>query len=208
MPHRPATRIFIASIKRIDMVVSRGKVYLIAAPANTMQTIKNRQAEQGSFTTLFLNNRELLSKYRHPTKMVILLFAAPLLRIGFCQTPHAQTSPKTNSSIRTSPQPHPSVRHNSNQKGANPQGYLLQGAWSDCLDCNAIFMIEGRRVNFFDEIGSDEKAGQTYWKISNNKLSFCYSGGLVVTDTIIKLTKDSLVTYRKDAGMARFVRLK
>ena len=69
-------------------------------------------------------------------------------------------------------------------------------------------MIEGRRVNFFDEIGSTQKEGQTYWRISSNKLSFCYSGGLVVTDTIIKLTKDSLVTYHKDTGLGRFVRLK
>ena len=69
-------------------------------------------------------------------------------------------------------------------------------------------MIEGRRVNFFDEIGSDEKAGQTYWKIASNKLSFCFNGGLVVTDTIIKLTKDSLVTYHNGTGFGRFVRLK
>ena len=49
-------------------------------------------------------------------------------------------------------------------------------------------MIEVRRVNFFDEIGSDEKIGQTYWKIASNMLCFSFDGGLVVTDTIIKLT--------------------
>lgn len=145
--------------------------------------------------------------------MVILLFAARFLQLIFCQTPAAQTSPKLNPSIRISPKPLPSVRRNSTQKGLNPQVALLQGAWSDCRDCNAIFWIEGRRINFFDEIGSDQKEGQTYWKISANKLSFCYSGGLVVTDTIIKLTKDSLVLYRRDqeAGVvsySRYVRLK
>jgi hypothetical protein len=114
--------------------------------------------------------------------MAILLFAAHLLRIVFCQTPTAQTSPKINTSIRTSPKPPPIVKHNSNRKGLHPQASLLQGVWSDCLDCNAIFWIEGRKVNFFDEIGSEQKEGQTYWKMANNKLSFCYSGGLVVTD--------------------------
>lgn len=140
--------------------------------------------------------------------MVTLSFPAPLLIIGFGQTSSAQTSPKSNSVVRTSAKPHPSVKRKLNQKGMNPPASLLQGVWSDCRDCNAIFMIEGRRVNFFDEIGSDGKAGQTYWKIANNKLSFCYSAGLVMTDTIFNLTKDSLVTYRKGAGMARFVRLK
>ncbi|GAB3849980.1 hypothetical protein GCM10028822_14700 [Hymenobacter terrigena] len=95
-----------------------------------------------------------------------------------------------------------------NRTVMNPPASLLQGVWSDCRDCNAIFWIQGRRVNFFDEIGSEEKAGQTYWKMANNQLSFCYDGGLVVTDTIIKLTKDSLVTYRKSAGFGRYVRLK
>ena len=140
--------------------------------------------------------------------MVILLFAAHFLRIGFCQTPHAQTSVKINSSSRPSLKPHPSVRPKPHRKGWNPPAYLLQGVWSDCRDCNAIFWIEGRRVNFFDEISSDQKEGQTYWKMVNNQFSFCFSGGLVVTDTILKLTKDSLVTYHKGAGMARFVRLK
>ncbi len=145
--------------------------------------------------------------------MTVTFFAAYLLSSSVSQTPNAQTSPKTTSTIRTSPKPYPSVRRNSNRKGVNPQASLLQGVWSDCVDCNAIFIIEGRRVNFFDEIGSDEKAGQTYWKISNNKLSFCYSGGLVVTDTIIKLAKDSLVLYRRDkeagvVGYSRYVRLK
>ena len=52
-----------------------------------------------------------------------------------------------------------------------------------------------------------------HWKVANNKLSFLYKGGLVVTDAIIKLTKDSLVLYRRDkvagdVGYSRFVRLK
>jgi len=140
---------------------------------------------------------------QHP-KMATLPFLAPLLIIGFCQPSSAQTSPKINSVVHTSAKPHPSVK----RQGMNPPAFLLQGVWSDCRDCNAIFMIEGRRVNFFDEIGSTQKEGQTYWRISSNKLSFCYSGGLVVTDTIIKLTKDSLVTYHKDTGLGRFVRLK
>ena len=100
------------------------------------------------------------------------------------------------------------MRSKPHRKGWDPPAYLLQGVWSVCRDCNAIFWVEGRRVNFFDEIGSEEKEGKTCWKMVNNRLSFCYSGGLVVTDTIIKLTKDSLVTYRKDAGFGRYVRLK
>lgn len=136
--------------------------------------------------------------------MATLPFLAPLLIIGFCQPSSAQTSPKINSVVRTSAKPHLGVK----RQGMSPPAFLLQGVWSDCRDCNAIFMIEGRRVNFFDEIGSDEKAGQTYWKIASNKLSFYFDGGLVVTDTIIKLTKDSLVTCHKGAGFGRFVRLK
>ena len=136
--------------------------------------------------------------------MATLPFPAPLLIIGFCQPSSAQTSPKINSVVRTSAKPHLGVK----RQGMSPLAFLLQGVWSDCRDCNAIFMIEGRRVNFFDEIGSDEKAGQTYWKIASNKLSFYFEGGLVVTDTIIKLTKDSLVTCHKGAGFGRFVRLK
>jgi hypothetical protein len=145
--------------------------------------------------------------------MALLLFAAYFLQLLFCQTPTAQTSPKRKVSLRISPKPSPSVRHNSNRKEVNPRASLLQGVWSDCLDCNAIFWIEGRRVNFFDEIGSEQKEGQTYWKMANNKLSFCYSGGLVVTDNIIKLTRDSLVLYRRNkeegvVGYSRYVRLK
>lgn len=145
--------------------------------------------------------------------MAILLLAACFLRLCFCQTPSAQTAPKITSSVRTSAKSSACTRHNSTEKEVPPQASLLQGAWSDCVDSNAIFWIEGRRVNFFDEIGSDQKEGPTSWKISTNKLSFCYSGGLVVTDTIIKLTKDSLVLYRRDkeagvVGYSRYVRLK
>lgn len=145
--------------------------------------------------------------------MAPLLFAAHLLGLISYQTPTAQTFPERSSSVRSSPKLHSSVRRNSSRKGLNPPAALLQGAWSDCLDCNAIFWIEGRRVNFFDEIGSEEKEDQTYWKISTNKLSFCYSGGLVVTDTISKLTNDSLMLYRQDkeagvVGYSRYVRLK
>jgi hypothetical protein len=109
--------------------------------------------------------------------MAIMFFAAYLLRITFCQAPTTQIFPKINASSLPSPKPHPSVKHNSNRKEVHLQAPLLQGVWSDCLDCNAIFWIEGRKVNFFDEIGSDEKEGQTYWKMVGNKLSFCYSGG-------------------------------
>jgi hypothetical protein len=140
--------------------------------------------------------------------MAILLFATHLLRIAFCQTPTSRTSSHINASIRPSPKPQPSVKHHSNRKGVPPEASLLQGVWSDCRDCNAIFWLEGRKVNFFDELGSTAKEGQTYWKTANHKLSFCYSGGLVVTDNIIKLTKDSLVLYRRDIGYSRYVRLK
>jgi hypothetical protein len=144
--------------------------------------------------------------------MTALFFATYLLSNGAGQ-PAVQTPVKNKASVSTSHKPQSSVRRNANRKGVTPQPALLQGAWSDCVDCNAIFWIEERRVNFFDEIGSDQKEGPTYWKMSGNKLSFCYSGGLVVTDTILKLTKDSLVLYRRDkqagvVGYSRYVRLK
>jgi hypothetical protein len=68
------------------------------------------------------------------------------------------------------------------------------------------------QVVFYDP-GTDGKQEVVHWKVTNNKLSFFYKGGLVVTDAIIKLTKDSLVLYRRDkvagvVGYSRFVRLK
>jgi hypothetical protein len=139
---------------------------------------------------------------------MVLLLAAHFLGGGFCQTPHAQTRPTGNAGLRPAPAPNPSVRPHPQRKGTSLHAGLLLGVWSDCRDCHAIFWIEGRRVNFFDELGSEAKAGQTSWKLVNNQLSFCYGGGLVVTDTVVKLTQDSLVTYRKDVGTARYVRLK
>jgi hypothetical protein len=98
------------------------------------------------------------------------------------------------------------------QKGRPSQAQLLQGAWSECSDCNFDFSLQGNRVIFYDP-GTDGKQEAVYWKVSNNKLSFIYKGGSVVTDAILKLTNDSLVLYRrgKEAGVAgysRFVRLK
>ena len=142
----------------------------------------------------------------------VIFFATYLLSSG-AGLPAVQTPPKIKASVSTPHKPQPRVRRNATPQGRNPQASLLQGAWSECVTCNAIFWIEGRRVNFLDEIGSDQKAGPTYWKMSGNKLSFCYNGWLVVTDTLIKLTKDSLVLYRRDkqagvVGYSRYVRLK
>jgi hypothetical protein len=120
----------------------------------------------------------------------------------------SQIKPSANTSLK----PQPSAKRSISQKVRSSQAQLLQGAWSECSDCNFDFSIEGNRVIFYDP-GTDGKQEVVYWKCSNNKLSFIYKGGIVVTDAIIKLTKDSLVLYRRDkeagvVGYSRFVRLK
>lgn len=124
----------------------------------------------------------------------------------------AQVPLKVKASIGALEKQHPHVINRVSQKGHLTQAQLLQGVWSECSDCNADFTIKGNKVVFFDP-GTDKKPDVTYWKISNNKLSFIYKGGNVVTDAIIKLNKDSLVLYRRDkeagvVGYSRFVRLK
>ena len=104
------------------------------------------------------------------------------------------------------------MKHRVSPKGHPTQDQLLQGAWSECSDCNFDFLLKANQVIFYD-LGTDGKQEVVHWKVSNNKLSFIYKGGNVVTDAIIKLTKDSLVLYRRDKeagviGYSRFVRLK
>jgi hypothetical protein len=144
--------------------------------------------------------------------MTIIFFAAFLINSSFGLTPCVQTIPKVKPSPSVSKKQQPSIRYHAGQNSYPTQARLLQGVWSECSDCNADFTIKGSQVIFYDP-GTDGKPDVTYWKISNNKLSFIYKGGSVVTDAIIKLTKDSLVLYRRDkeagvVGYSRFVRLK
>jgi hypothetical protein len=103
-----------------------------------------------------------------------------------------------------------------NNKGSQPgpvaQARLLQGAWATCSACDFDFALQGNHVLFYDP-GTDGEQEVVHWKVANNKLSFFYKGGSIVTDQIVKLTPDSLVLYRRDkeAGIgsySRYVRLK
>jgi hypothetical protein len=98
------------------------------------------------------------------------------------------------------------------QRAQLTQAQLLQGAWAECVACNFDFSLQGNHVLFYDP-GTDGKQEVVHWKVANQRLSFIYKGGSVVTDVIVKLTKDSLVLYRNDkaagvVGYSRFVRLK
>lgn len=139
-------------------------------------------------------------------KIIVKVFVVCVLSVCFCILLYAQASPKASVSEKKNL----STKHNLSRSSQKLQIPLLQGVWSDDSENNAIFIIEGKHVSFFDHIGDvkNEKEYRTYWSVSNNKLSFHYSGGLVVTDNIVKLTKDSLVLYRKDIGTSRYVRLK
>lgn len=137
--------------------------------------------------------------------MMAKVFLMHLIAILSVQSLCAQVSPKFGAIKK-----HKStIKHIPSGNTKPLQVSLLQGIWSDKSENNAIFYIEGKHVKFFDHIGDDTKEyQQTYWNVLNNKISFYYSGGLVITDAIIKLTKDSLVLYRKDIGTSRYVRLK
>ena len=145
--------------------------------------------------------------------MTAIFIAAYLLSSNFGLTSSAQARPKVKPSVNASKaKPHPRGNYRVGQKGHPTQAQLLQGAWSECADCNFDFSFEGNRVIFYDP-GTDGKQEVVHWKVADNKLSFIYKGGSVVTDAIIKLTKDSLVLYRSDkaagvVGYSRFVRLK
>jgi hypothetical protein len=143
--------------------------------------------------------------------MLITIFAAYVLG-SIDLTPYVQTLPKATSRPSTSRKSLPDGKRQVIQKGRLTQAQLLQGAWSECSDCNFDFSLEGNKVIFYDP-GTDGKQEVVHWKVANGKLSFLYKGGLVVTDAIVKLTKDSLVLYRQDkaagvVGYSRFVRLK
>lgn len=136
-----------------------------------------------------------------------------LLSCSFCLTPYAQTPSKVKPSVSAAKEKqHPRGQNSVGQRGHFTQTQLLRGTWSECSDCNFDFSLKGNQVIFYDP-GTDGKQEVVHWEVSTNKLSFMYKGGLVVIDAIIKLTKDSLVLYRRDkvagvAGYSRFVRLK
>jgi hypothetical protein len=144
--------------------------------------------------------------------MLITLFAAYVLG-SIDPTPYVQTLPKVTSRLSTSRKSLPGGKRQAIQKGRFMQVQLLPGAWSECSDCDGNFLLkENNQVIFYDP-GTDGKQEAVHWKVANGKLSFIYKDGDVVTDTIIKLTKDSLVLYRRDkaagvVGYSRFVRLK
>ena len=140
--------------------------------------------------------------------MAAKILVTYLAGICYGQLLHAQVSPKAS----VSKKPISSTKHNASRSSQHMQASLLQGVWSICSDCNAEFTIKGSRVIFFDPETVD-KPDVAYWKISNNKFSFIYKNGDVMTDTIIKLTKDSLVLYRRDKragviGYSRYIRLR
>ena len=144
--------------------------------------------------------------------MTVTFLVAYLLSSNFGLTPYAQALPKVKPSVSTSKKQYSRGKNSVSQRRHLTQAQLLQGAWAECSDCNFDFSLKGNQVTFYDP-GTDGKQELVHWIVSNNKLSFVYKGGLVVTDVIIKLNKDSLVLYRKDkeagvVGYSRFVRLK
>lgn len=143
--------------------------------------------------------------------MLLTLFAVYVLGSSGLAL-YAQAPPKTNSRPNISHKQPPSGRRPVVRKSLPTQAQLLQGAWSECSACNFDFSLEGNQVIFYDP-GTDGQQEVVHWKVANHKLSFLYPGGLVVTDAIMKLTKDSLVLYRRDkaaglVGYSRFIRLK
>jgi len=85
---------------------------------------------------------------------------------------------------------------------------LIQGIWTDCFTCNALFTIKGRRVIYFDSGAEGTKDEIVYWKISGNNFFWDYGNSLVIKETIIKLTKDNLVLRSKDGVITRLSRMK
>jgi hypothetical protein len=143
------------------------------------------------------------------------MITAFLTACGICSSisllADAQTPASTTSRTTTSRQ----LQNGKRQAGLShrpTQAQLLQGAWAECATCDFNFALQGKRVTFYDP-GTDGKPEVVYWKVANNRLSFIYPGGLVVTDAIVKLSKDSLVLYSNNkragvVGYSRFVRLK
>jgi hypothetical protein len=89
----------------------------------------------------------------------------------------------------------------------NQQFSLIQGIWTMGPNENALFTIKGNRVIFFDP-GSQADNKNITFVIKDNKISINYGKGLIVTDKIIKLTKDSLVMTSNDGGLTRLGRMK
>lgn len=144
--------------------------------------------------------------------MSVLFLAAYLVSNSFGLLASTQT-PSTLKSRPSASKKQPPRGHNRrSQLGPLAQARLLQGAWADCSACNFAFALQGNQVLFYDP-GTEGTQEVVHWKVANNKLSFLYQGGSIVTDAIVKLTQDSLVLYRRDkavgaSGYSRFVRLK
>ncbi|MDO7875133.1 lipocalin family protein [Hymenobacter sp. ASUV-10] len=134
-------------------------------------------------------------------------FMLALASIYWCNNALAQHSYKPgNSTSKVKPQSPASKRattlsHNSRQFS------LIQGIWTTGPDENALFTIKGNRVIFLDS-GSDSNNKSITFTINGDKISINYGNGLVVTDRIIKLTKDSLVMTSQDGGPSRLGRMK
>ena len=144
--------------------------------------------------------------------MTALFFVAYLLSRDFGLAPAAQTPSKPKTSVTASNKPHPRGSYRVSPKEHPTSAHLLLGAWSAYSDCNGDFLLKGNTQVLFYDPGTDGKPEVVYWEVANNKLSFLYTDGDVVTDAIMKVTTDSLVLYRRDKaagviGYSRFVRL-
>jgi hypothetical protein len=144
--------------------------------------------------------------------MMAICLVAYLLGSSIGLTPVAQTpspgKPKVSASYKQPLRGKNKVDH----PAQLTQAQLLQGAWAECAACDFNFSLQGNRVLFYDP-GTEGKQEVVHWTVANHHLSFHYKGGSVVTDAIVKLTKDSLVLYRRDkaagvVGYSRFIRLK
>ena len=144
--------------------------------------------------------------------MSVLFLAAYLVSNSVGLLPSAQTPSTLKSGASASKKQPPHGNTKESQPGPLAQARLLQGAWTDCSACDFDFALQGNHVLFYDP-GMEGTQEVVHWKVANNTLSFFYQGGSIVTDHIVKLTKDSLVLYRRDkaagvVGYSRYVRLK
>jgi hypothetical protein len=139
--------------------------------------------------------------------MSVLFLAAYLASNTLSLLPAAQTPSTRKPRASASKKQPPRGNNKQRQPGPLAQARLLPGAWAACAACNFAFALQGNQVLFYDP-GTEGTQEVVHWKVANNKLSFLYKGGSIVTDAIVKLTQDSLVLYRRDSGYSRFVRLK
>jgi hypothetical protein len=134
-----------------------------------------------------------------------LLFA---LTFGcWCSNSFAQPSSKNRSVTSKVKSQTPVPKRVMTPSKYSQQLSLIQGIWTMSPDENAVFTIKGNRIIFFDP-GNEADNKNITLAIRDNKMSINYGNGLVVTDKIIKLTKDSLVTTSQDGGIRRLGRMK